>query len=163
MKKHVFCLIILCITTLTTIKAQDKNGTLNVGVGILPGIGGSLSYDHQVKNIGEHSLLTLGGYVGFSRRDGYGLDGSNSVDFWESKSLLAPRITCQYAFGQQFEVFAALMPGLSIDRIYFDKTELGFFIGVSAGCRVKLSKNMYIFAETGYNVLSVNTGLSFKF
>jgi hypothetical protein len=164
MKRKSFCLIILCVTTIFTITAQDKNGVLNVGVGILPGIGGSISYDHNVKNIGEYVAFSVGGYVGYSRRDGYALDGGGpDVAFWESKSLLAPRIACRYFLGQSFEVFGAFMPGVSMDRIHFDETKFGFFAGITAGCRVKLYKTIHIFAETGYNVLCINSGLSFKF
>jgi uncharacterized membrane-anchored protein len=55
------------------------------------------------------------------------------------------------------------MPGLSIDKTHYDRTEYEFFAGITAGLRVRLSKNTYIFAEGGYNVLCINTGLSFKF
>ncbi|MDR0845278.1 MAG: hypothetical protein LBN71_08655 [Tannerella sp.] len=165
MKIKLFCLIIWCIASIFTANAQEKNGILNVGVGILPGIGGSISYDHKVKNLGEYSAFSVGGYVGYSRREGYTLAGGGSdVVFWDSKSLLAPRITCQYFSEQQkFEIFGAFMPGISIDRTYREHTKFGFFAGITAGFRIKLFKNLSVFAEAGYNVLCINSGLSFRY
>jgi hypothetical protein len=165
MKINLVCLIILCLSA-STLYAQEEtasDGFLNVGVGILPGIGASVSYDYKLTSIQNNGALTIGGYMGYSRRDGYDLDGGSGVDFWESKSLLSPRIGYTCLLSRKVGIYGTAMPGVSIERLHFDRTEYSFFAGFSAGVRVQLVRKLYLFAEGGYNVLCVNGGISFAF
>jgi len=108
--------------------------------------------------------LTIGGYIGFSRRDGYGsLDGSGRVDFWESKSLLSPRIEYTCLLSKKAEIYGTVMPGVSMERKYYDRTGFSFFTGFLAGFRIQMLPKFYLFAEGGYNVLCINSGISFAF
>jgi hypothetical protein len=165
MKKILVCLIILCISG-SMLYAQEEatnSSFLNIGTGILPGLGGSASYDYKLISIQNSDALTIGGYMGYSRRDGYGLEGSSGgVAFWESKSLLSPRIGYNYLLSKKVGIYGIVMPGVSIERLYLG-TEYSFFTGFSAGIRIQMVRRLYLFAECGYNVLCVNSGISFAF
>jgi hypothetical protein len=162
-KNRLLCFLILWAGSIWMAEAQENKQIFSAGLGVLPGRGVHVSYDYSIAGLGKQTFLGLGGYWGTSIGDGYGLDGGSGIDFWESKSLLAPRVSIQHSVNQKFELYAALMPGISMERIHHDKTQFGFFAGITAGGRIKLFKSAYLFSELGYNVLALNVGLSFRF
>lgn len=168
MKKLLFFLIIISITNAFTVKAQEYKTALNFGVGVLYGIGGYIACDHSTIILNEHSAWTAGGYLGMQRGDGYGMDcglmGGNDTYRYDYKWLLAPRLGYVYSFSKHFDLYATLMPGLLINDKYDNKhVKYSFYTGITGGGRVQLFKNLYFFTEFGYNLLSINAGISVKF
>ena len=141
--------------------AQDCKNTLNFGAGVIYGIGGSISYDYKLINWNEHSALTIGGYAGIQRGDGYAWVGGGNLNY-DYKGLFAPRLGYVYSFSRHFELYAALMPGLLINDKYEKPAKYEFFTGITGGGRVQLYKNLYFFMEAGYNLLCYNAGISVK-
>jgi opacity protein-like surface antigen len=158
-------LLVFCIPTSQAQDNTDKNKSiLNLGVGMLPGVGGSISYDYRLIDSWGPGIFTIGGYIGYSRGDGYANPGSSgTIDFWESVKLFSLRATYRYDISKRFEIFGAIMPGLLLEKRYGKKDDSRFFIGTTAGCRFLLTNNISLFAETGYNVLCINGGISFSF
>ena len=146
-------LLLLC----NTMQAQES--VFNLGVGAVYGIGANVSYDRKIKQLNEHSTLTLGGYLGLQRGDGYRM---GNITNWDYKSFAAPRMTYIYPVSEKLKLYAALMPGLLITDPYEHHRSYGFRLGIAGGLRVKLLKNTFFFTELGYNLLCVNIGLSFK-
>jgi len=168
MKKLLFFLIIILIANAFTVKAQEYKTALNFGVGVLYGIGGYIACDHHTIILNGHSAWTAGGYLGIQRGDGYGLDygliGGNDTYRYDYKWLLAPRLGYVYSFSKRFDLYAALMPGLLMDKKYnSERLKYSFYTGITGGGRVQLFKNLYFFTEIGYNLLSLNAGISAKF
>ena len=163
MKKILFCSIIILITSVFNISAQDKKSIINLGVGALYGVGGSISYDYRIKNFNDRFALTVGGYIGVQRGDGYSMMGGDKIYFWDYKSLISPRVGCVYSLSRHFDIYAALMPGFMEDVKYEKPKKSYFFTGITAGLRVKLFNDVYLFTEEGYNILCLNAGLAFKF
>ena len=154
------------MTGVLTAGAQDYKNSFNFGVGVMYGIGGSISYDYKLLKWNEHSALTVGGYAGIQRGDGYAWEGSNEHLNFDSKGLIAPRVGYAYSFNRHFELYAALMPGLLINdkyEKYGKSVEYEFFTGITGGGRIQLYKNLYFFMEMGYNLLCYNAGISVKF
>jgi len=163
MKKIIFCSLVILMTTAFNIKAQENKSILNFGVGFFNGIGGNISYDHNIKKINDNFALTVGGYLGLQRGDGYALTGSNSKYEWDYKWILSPRIGCAYSINKRFELFATIMPGFLIDDKHESDKKYCFFPGIAAGGRVQLFKNLFFFTEVGYNISILNAGIGLKF
>ena len=143
---------------------------MNFGVGVWYGIGGNISYDYRIKNFNDHFALTLGGYIGGQRGDGYGSDYASPAGMggkenyqYDHKWFFSPRGGCVYSFNDRFDIYAALMPGLLINKKYGSERKYDFYAGIAAGGRVALFKDVYLFTEIGYNILCYNLGLAYKF
>jgi hypothetical protein len=163
MKAKLLSLAIILTTSILMVNAQENKTVINLGAGVLYGVGGSISCDHRTLNWNEHSALTVGGYAGIQRGNGYAMTGSNSHLDYDYKWLISPRLGYVYSFNQRFELFAALMPGLLINDKYDKPAKYEFFAGATGGGRLQLFKNIYVFTEFGYNILCLNAGISVKF
>ena len=157
MKTKLLYIMVIGMTSIFAAGAQNYKNALNFGVGVQYGIGGYISYDYKLINWNEYSALTVGGYAGIQQGDTYEFEG------FDCKGLLAPRVGYNYSFSRHFELYAALMPGLLINDKYDRPAKYEFFTGITGGGRIQLYKNLYFFAEAGYNLLCYNIGISVKF
>jgi hypothetical protein len=167
MKKFFVVLAVLFVVGSGCLHAQhikkDMN-LVNVGLGMLPGIGLNVSFDHGLIDTWGAGIFTVGGYVGFgSWSEAYHIPGYKN--YRVSTFAFAPRATYRYAIDPLFEIYGVAMLGVSVRTYseYKGNANSGFF-AVNAGGRYLFSTNASLFAEFGFNEISfLNVGLCLSF
>ncbi|MDR1671911.1 MAG: hypothetical protein LBS09_00360 [Bacteroidales bacterium] len=164
----------MCIPSLQAQQdIANGSGILNLGVGVAPGLGGSVSFDYGVIDHWGPGIFTVGGYFGISGRKweykGIGVtifDGDKTL----TSVMIAARATYRYSVTRYFEAYGVLMPGVRIEKWKYpdnaatlDHSNISPDLGILAGCRFLFSDRMSVFAEMGYSVLCLNAGISLTF
>ncbi|MDR0714144.1 MAG: hypothetical protein LBF89_07805 [Bacteroidales bacterium] len=151
--------------SMTVVHAQpllEKGaGLINAGIGVVPGVGGNVSYDYGLIDYWGPGLFTVGGYASVSAYDER-YDGNSYRR--DRKYFLSPRATYRYSLKSRLEVFGSLMTGLLVKDGKFE-VEATFSVGVMGGCRFFVTDNIGFFAEGGIHLDATcfNGGISFAF
>ncbi len=160
MKRFFIILLVIGTFGMTTSHAQEMKKGMNlgsIGLGLVPGIGLSASYDYGLIDTWGPGIFTIGGFVGF---DNY----SYNSDIRATQFLFAPRATYRYAIDETFEIYGSIMLGgrfVSYSQIKANTSNA--YLAVTAGCRYAFTHNLSGFAEVGYNISFLNLGLSVSF
>ena len=167
MKKVLMILFVACTIGVSLGSAQKMTkGTslVNVGLGVVPGVGVNVSYDYGLVDTWGPGIFTIGGFIGYQNwGDSYYYRNVGS-DYRVNEFAFAPRATYRYAINNSFEVYGAVAMGFRIESYskYLDN-ETDFYMSTTAGCRYTFTKNISVFAEVGWNLAYLNGGISFAF
>ncbi|MDR1667210.1 MAG: hypothetical protein LBS03_05920 [Bacteroidales bacterium] len=162
--KKLFVLLLVFSGNMSIVHAQPSlskgSGLVNVGVGVVPGVGGNVSYDYGLIDYWGPGLFTVGGYLSVSAYD----KRYEGIDRRDRNYFLSPRATYRYSVNSRFEVFGSVMIGLLITDDNYGYP-LDISLGIMAGCRFFVTDNVGFFAEGGVNIRSTcfNGGLTIAF
>ena len=160
MKRFFIVVAVVCTVNMSSVSAQEMQtgmGLLNVGLGLVDGVGLNASYDHGIAQWGP-GVFTIGGIVGLQTW------GVGNGSYRANTFVFSSRATYRYPINSEFEVYATAMLGVQ-KYSYSNNTKGNFteFFGTTAGIRYSFSSNIAVFAEAGYNLAYLNGGLSFSF
>ncbi len=138
-------------------KMEKGMSLFNIGLGFVPGVGASVSYDYGLVDSWGPGIFTIGGFAGFNN---YSFNSDIRGTDW----LIAPRATYRYPINNSFEVYGSAMFSVAFTTYSEIKSNTSeFFPAAVAGCRYTFANNLSVFAEVGYNVSILNGGLSIAF
>jgi len=148
---------------------DNKQGLVNLGVGLLPTLGAgsgglfplSVSYDHPFSD-----KITIGGYAGYLTSN---FDAGFGFDFKYSYIIFGARGTYDLDLidSPKIDTYAGVMLGYNLVSASGD---CGNFCSSSAssigyagifGGRYELSNSLKLFAEIGYGISYLTVGVSF--
>jgi hypothetical protein len=175
MRKLMILLAVVSVMNMGAMHAQEMRngmGLLNIGVGLLPGVGFNISYDYGLVDTWGPGVFTVGGYVGYGNWGASYRAKPHYIDYRVNAFAFAPRATYRYAVARSFEVYGAAMLGAMMrfnSNAYYEhsnnkRSSGSVFSAVSVGCRYTFADNISVFGEMGYNDVSyLSGGLSFSF
>lgn len=152
-------------------KMKEDANLLSLGIGGVPGIGANLSYDYGLSDLGP-GVITIGAFAGGDTRLNTYNDGNNTGNYTRSEWFFAPRISYQYDITLKWEVYAAFMAGIFLERYHYSnhlnvenrrKGGNSFSVAITAGVRYTISQKFAVFLEAGKNISYLNLGISFNF
>lgn len=166
MKKALLISFIIAAGLFNVSAQQIKKdvGLLNIGIGLVPGIGANFGYDYGLVDTWGPGIFTVGGLVGINTwSNSYRYTNANGHKYRQTMIAIAPRATYRYVFDNQpFEVYGTVVLGLAINtynRYY--STFLSFLGGASVGGRYFIDDNFSLFVEVGYTSTVLSAGISF--
>jgi len=146
-------------------RMQKGMSLFNAGLGLVPGLGLNISYDYGLIDEWGPGIFTIGGYAGFANWGKAYPAKPHYLDYRVNAFAFASRTTYRYAINKQFEVYGVVMlGGVSYSYSAYIHNAIGLFFAVTGGCRYSFNSNITVFAEMGFNEISLlNGGLSFSF